>query len=57
VHLYEQELRSQLKLLADQVGEFDEGADLDRLEAEGLSVLIALAEFWRHFPEVSVRDR
>jgi hypothetical protein len=46
------ELRSQLHLLAEQVGEFDDVSVIDRLEAEALAIVIALRELWRHFPEV-----
>ena len=50
--MYELDLRGQLELLAEQVPEF-EGADLDRLEAEGVAMLVAMRELWRHFPELS----
>jgi hypothetical protein len=46
------ELRSQLRLLADQVEEFDDASVTDRLEAEALAIVIALRELWRHFPDV-----
>ena len=49
--MYQLELRGQLELLAAQVSEF-EGADLDRLEAEGVAVLVAMRELRRHFPEL-----
>jgi hypothetical protein len=51
VRRYERELRAQLGLLAAQVDEF-EGGELERLEAEGIAVLIAIRELWRHFPEL-----
>lgn len=46
------ELRNQLHLLADEVQEFDDASVIDRLEAEGLALVIALRELWRHFPDV-----
>lgn len=49
--MYEHELRSQFQLLASQVEEL-EGVDLERLEAEGMALLIAIRELRRHFPEL-----
>jgi hypothetical protein len=46
------ELRSQLRLLADEVQEFEDASVIDRLEAEALALVIALRELWRHFPDV-----
>jgi hypothetical protein len=52
LRMLDTELRSQLHLLAEQVGEFDDVSVIDRLEAEALAIVIALRELWRHFPEV-----
>jgi hypothetical protein len=49
--MYQRELIGGLKLLADQVPEF-EGPDLDRLESEGIALLIAIRELRHHFPEL-----
>ncbi len=46
------ELRGQLSLLARQRREIDDTLSTARFEAEGLAVLVALRELWRHFPDV-----
>jgi hypothetical protein len=52
VSLLDNELRSQLRLLADQAAEFSDGDSLDQLEWEGIALLIAIRELRRHFPEL-----
>lgn len=49
--MLELELFGQLQLLADIAAEF-EGAERERTEAEGMALLIALRELWRHLPEL-----
>ncbi len=52
VSLLDNELRGQLRLLADQAAEFSDADSLNRLEWEGIALLIAIRELRRHFPRV-----
>lgn len=52
LELLDAEFRGQLKLLADQVEEFDDAETRAQLEWEAIALLIAIRELRRHIPEL-----
>jgi hypothetical protein len=52
LQLLDAEFRGQLRLLADQVEEFDDAETRTQLEWEAIALLIAIRELRRHIPEL-----